>query len=1030
MLEEVGRKQRKEDRRQRRCQIELKVNKLMEERLPVFLESDYVENEYIKFTDEIKEEIRPYCLSANEYAYGCRTISRFINQGNKLGKWSLFIPDNPVRVTREYPLRTEMWFKDSILHATKYYKFEQWFKDQQQELHDLEIILGLILYSSACNGALAEADALVALANRIHEFKSLRYTEELNQISIDLTYKANVISNIKDGNKRYLMRRWFSDPVTLGLINVYRKCCGLMADNKTEYDQQLVLKIINNSLETIGIKEPKYVSLNSLCRVAPSVIESKDGVSIPEAIFEWSIGRVKSASMTSDWWGQVINNVQYNSVNLEFKDFDRLQINRISKSKKIDKDNDVSVLYDSLSHTLNSKDKYGKRLSKENAILRLKELLVDADETIFEYLIKWYIYLLDSKNNTLGTAYQYHTSIAKELTIKLSGCDLSDFDENNFLEIYEDIIDSNKTIERKSYIAGRINQLHEFCVMECEFPILNGPLIDFKNGSVFVRTGYVNERLYKALRQSIQTMTGLDEASRLGLEVLIILVYRLGLRPSEAVKIKLEDIEYSNEYWVRIKPNEYGANKNNPSKRKLPTCVVLKHDEMKLFKQYYGFRQQMARTPDQLLFVRTGAENIPWNTRVISDLVGKTLRAITGFDGYVFYHFRHTALSRMQLIIEDEWELLEKLSVYSKEEALKIKQAVVKEGDVTRDRYYALARFAGHSDPVTTFQSYLHLNDLILAKKIDRQETAYTINQLKNMTGLTSNMLTRIAKDNHVSKDAIPIKLLRDKLIETLLPFTTKKRVSKSPILEENDYEHVFKTRPDVQTCYKVLEQYIEGIPITELVYKYDLNEKLIYKWILASQMIAGLKTRSGKPRHVGDDRKKNIEKAFLPAQLRHKGELLEATKIIQELRKIYVNSKDNVLEITKYSLNNMHMSKSGIHFTDKKILKLLVELMTGVIAGRRWLIIVRSPENKQDQDIIRHWKVSDKVQVRIENRQIKNIKKYPWGSAQLYLRHADERELKEKISSDAMKYSASTFRYVFCMLGIMLLSADDLDIK
>lgn len=1019
----MGRTGRKIKREKRRSCVIKKLKSLMSQHLPRLENSNIQDEEFVESIDRLNKNLLEKMKSIKEISIARMYLASFIDEGNSTGKWSLPVPMPLVRLTRIPPLRTEKWFRECNKHADIYKALMGGLHREDASIpFSKDVIIGLILYSAVCHGGLGDTGMLVALAQSLNEGLILNYSNDLDCIWLDLECKSHSVANIKRDGKFYLMRRWYPDVITLGLI------LRLKNENHVKQDQKInvstVLGLVNRVILYLGKVSCAYQSIGSLCRVGSSVLENSENIDLPQVIFEWNLGRVKAVSLNSQYWEQLIQSNDYLIRKFNFNDFDKLNISKgKQKAKKVNIENiSASQIFRSLSRILNPYKNNGRKSTSNEVIKKLCNIRIDSVSDGIQMLINWYLYLLNEKNLKVSSVNQYHLAISKSLIIYTEMVVFDDLDELDFELLYNEIANKSKTDKRRRYVFTCLKSFHEYGMEFHEFPAIDSKYFRSNCEVSFVRAGYVSESLYQCLRASIRNLKNLDKKSILSLELLIIVAYRSAMRLGELIKLQLGDIEKSSSRWVFIHNNKFGNNKRMSSLRKIPLYILLRPDEQACFDRYYQARQTMADSQKEPFFVRTGASSVPWHNHVVRNMVNTILRKSSSIEEFTFNHFRHSALSRLQLIIESEWELVSKLSAYTIEEARSIRSAVVGHSSVGRDRYYALASFAGHSTPEPTFRNYLHFNDLLTHSKIGRNQIKFSLSFFKNITGISSNKITRIIKAQNLDPSCIPVQALNNEIVLRLRPFLYEIKNTKKIKQPDIHKTEVFKPQVDIEVCYRVLSEYQTGIQVSQLVYKYNLPEELINQWIKSSLYIAGLKTRSGKPRHISDKRLDKSNKVFLPAKLRHSEEQIEAARIIQKFREVYKLKSNEIIFCIKYVLGNTHMSISGIYFKEKEDLKRFLKVLNTFVPYKRWYMCISMPAHSDPQRIIKVWKIHKDISVHIEGRNILDTKKYPQGRIVLHLLHENASYLKATQNLQSYKYTASTLRYVFIMLGIMLL--------
>jgi transposase-like protein len=518
----------------------------------------------------------------------------------------------------------------------------------------------------------------------------------------------------------------------------------------------------------------------------------------------------------------------------------------------------------------------------------------------------------------------------------------------------------------------------------------------------------------------------LDRLSRLGLETLMVLAHRSGMRLGELLKLRLMDIEPSVERWAFIRPNRHGDNKSGSARRKAPLAALLTQNEGVLLERYMSLRAGQADGPAELLFHVPGAPHTPWDPWRVSGMVAGLLRRASGSDAFVFHHYRHTALSLLHLVLEGADDWANRLGGVSAEHAARIRLAVTGRDKPGRDRYWALARLAGHSSPETTFGSYLHFCDVLIGERLTRGAQALPANAWRQITGFTANKLTRVVNAGDVADKSvnteIPAGVLRPAILGALggamVAIGSDMPVDVS---EELAPPKIAADMADI--ALRALARLERGMPITTVAYEFGVDEEQLVRWRDNARAIAARTTRRGGCRHIARERSlRQRTEILLPGRPRSHAEKAEASALIQNLRTMYKSRRDDLIWAIRYVLSNSDSSDSGVRFEQADDLGRFLALFDGLFPTSRWSATCRLPLVEAAPSTGLWRGVLGNIGF-AENRDRRHH-----GRRQLItlrLTHPNEARVLHRHRGAPKGYAATTLRYVFHVLGIMLGGGD-----
>ena len=192
-------------------------------------------------------------------------------------------------------------------------------------------------------------------------------------------------------------------------------------------------------------------------------------------------------------------------------------------------------------------------------------------------------------------------------------------------------------------------------------------------------------------------------------------------------------------------------------RRLVPFEALLTADELRLWNRFLELRHHDAASPTAPLLAQGGG-----------------LLPLAGFDRRIFaarlaeatglrpHDLRHGAISNLALVLlapATEKELLYSLTGWRPRQLTDLRERLV-----AKDPWWGmneLARLAGHRDPATTLESYIHINDLALGLHLRAAASPHPAGQVVRQLGLNRRSLPS-------RKTSISPETLRAKVLERL----------------------------------------------------------------------------------------------------------------------------------------------------------------------------------------------------------------------------------------------------------------------
>ena len=963
-------------------------------------------------------------------------LASYVATGNEKGWWQLDIPSMIARIPRTTSSRSQKNFKAGV-NAGRFY--ESWLQKLANEKHspDLKVRLADVLISAVFYGGLANPRAVTSLANLlVSEPKPLQIADgHTAYVWIDLVLSGgndplNDRVSSESGTSWQTLQRFYPDNRTLAqLLKLQHIKIHKTSEKLEVLDQPSVWAIIESRMASRSQKK-SIISLGTFCQGAQTITETLPGVELPQALLECAAGRVGSVSLppkfVQNW---LLKSFDENTPNT----FSLSDVQIVSKSslatgapervilkhpEHVGGITPVDVVIKKAREALQS-EVSGEKNTPARAIKRLQELRNQALPFNAAILVDWLLDRLTYRKIKVSSARRYFSALARLWLFHTNEADIDDMDENELEQIYRQILTfkPGDEVSSQNYLQGRLQDLHGFACQSDQYglPDLTSyfECVGDTQKQSQVRAGFIPEHNYQGMLQGIQNLTGLDRDTKEGLSVLLILAYRTGMRRGELLKLRLSDIERSDEHWLYVVSNRYGNNKTDSARRRVPVYLLLLPSELERFRHYvYQRGTQNKNHLSTLLFSESHAVTVPHSGTMVSGLT-KALLSFQGLDELSFHHLRHSTLTTLFIVMEESPDLIEALTGYSREQAKRIRSELFCSNPMCdRDKYSALAGLAGHLSPDTTFLYYIHETSLFIWRRLTKYDPVLEKEHISSLSGLSSQTINTHFKDSGI---AVRLSALRPEILKRLAPMSRRFQSSDIGTMAAEAFQYASpKPRATVLDCYTVLRDLEGGDPISTLCVRYSIDKTKIKGWLEAATQIQNLVTKAGNRRHFPKRMSSTaIGIPLAPIRPQDRATAKETDRVISLLRGAFGKDKGAIRWCIDYWKKNTSQTKQGIRFTCLDDAEKFINSLEKVIPKRRWeLNILLAPKARiEELNVWRSLGISTHLQ---EAAQGKSIQAY------LRLRHVNEDEIVGK-RKNIKQYSSQLLNYVFHMLAIMV---------
>jgi len=965
------------------------------------------EGDFLVRWKKLYSDLERLSKSLAELQYAHNSAVYQIKQYQITYNWRFSPPTYLCSDKEKAPLMTEKWMW-RIQRVTSVY--ENWMIQLNHEnyLDDpanwfQSVILSLIFHSGQCTEDVIVEFSKTLQRNNVNMYK-------LNNLSfctliLDSKFRP---TNAKHNDEAVTEYQCFLHPFTLALLNKRAANCNPAIENELDAQHliRLLLKQFNNGT---------YLSNITLKQFAES------SVIYCNTFRDSKLSQALCSVMTA----------QTHTSPLPFSNYHRLIQTRVAPIKVTTIDNfesdikptcrkkqthadELSSFYEELTSCLSS------NINRRKNDGRLKQVLIEFRDskpwsTHKVVFVDWLI----SKSKTCGasTFKRYVAAIGKGWLLLNSNIDIFNSDrqtiEDAYLELFESI-DNDTDIK-----SSKFNELHNFVAHQFGIPTMPSYVFPKDDSRPHVRSGFIDEALFLALLNSFDDFQELSSRDKLSLKSICLLMYRAALRPSEIRKLQFKHLEESNDGWAQIRDNKIGNNKTASALRKIPLYRLILGKEYELLEKYLSQKiaalgENYRNEPVFTVVLEREAFDISFVSRLITQL----LRKLSKLEHLVTYHLRHSCLSRMQFILEcpDELTDFPNISIYTAEQIKDIRQLLFYQTKVYG--YHALANFAGHRSPLTTFNTYLHFSDLITAIQSNKKHIPLTLKQAM-LCGISSRRAFK-AEEDQVIKSFID-RILKKSTTLPLKPIV-RNGLEPTELINQND------RRVNIEVCRRIIEQYSIGIDVELLANKHFIEQDTINKWINNALAIKSLTTSNtvNKRLYNLDELPLRLfstarSESLAPSKLRHKEEHKLADRFINKFRLLPKDRRKEVQQELIRALKNTTINHSGIRFNSPTELKTFTNTMHFAFNRYQWRVI---KYYHQSSLIKTEWDKATRGFTAINEKISSRKGRSSNGTVLLQLKSPIENDIVDN-SSSFKKYSSHLLTYLASMVSIMM--EDDL---
>jgi integrase len=375
---------------------------------------------------------------------------------------------------------------------------------------------------------------------------------------------------------------------------------------------------------------------------------------------------------------------------------------------------------------------YAYKMQKANDDLARFSPLLAHSPVVLKAISAWVKNLIDQGGVLKGRLQMssiatYYWSIAYPLLEFFFEEDMAALDSAALEDLYSESLDARSPRTRIKR-ARVLRQFHLFCVATYGFADVDWyeiePLIDAEAG--YIDANIVTPGEYAKAMSVLKPYIETANMSALKLSILMLLMYRAGLRLGEAFRLTLDDFVLDGKTFILfVRGNRYGKPKTGSGRRQIHLGWRLLAEERVLIEQLITYRRSLCGEAQEVaLFGSTAIAHDLDVRRVLEQDLVELLRWATGRWVVRPHHLRHTmgsfcTVSQFELPAASYFA--QSVSEYfcgAENPGAALRLALLGHPDASRRIMYAICAETGHASPSTLISVYANCLDAALASRL------------------------------------------------------------------------------------------------------------------------------------------------------------------------------------------------------------------------------------------------------------------------------------------------------------------------
>lgn len=953
--------------------------------------------------------------SFNQYRIARQGFLQAVRDYNQTHNAQLDEPVVPIVEGRDKLTIGYDWFVEGSKVSDSYKTMlDIWQKKRKFSANEYVMYL---LYSSIMLGGLNDIDALRALYQWLYGERKLY---QINLTSDDHQEESLAVIPLAVQDTRYgcispndneLTRyvNYIPDPISLMLLYTLKD----IDLNKRKVSQfETLINQLNKQFK-LTQRDPNKPHLSHLVKYANFHWRNLPESAIDGAGSMVMQGNLKTTALPTN---KLLDYNQEKIVNAESKQGKTLEWRHFFESDakfdtKTSQPRSSITEYPSFSKNLIKEIQYELKGSKNSAKTQLSHLLAEYPQPNAQRLIQWTLSLLSDGKSNQQSISKYVGSIGRDWLMLTMDESLDDWLEEDYIEVYEQIIqskisdgrkasllykedeDSDDAIEltdydlasygddaidtsnlddsdmgsiephkdarnseptTKTFTSGRLQAFHNF-----QMHAYGAPCVPFawQVQKQVVEANMVSPRVYHCMQNYLK-LAKLTEDQRQLCQTVVALAYRTGMRLNELIGIKVADIEDINNPSIILKPNRYRRLKSSSARRRLPIACLLKRNELESFQKLY----EQQKTAKRRYLFSSGIEDNPLPSYFFTNLLTRLWDLALGRDNhnYTFHSMRHTAISQLGLVVSKS-PLTYVMTDYDNEDAKRICKALLGYHQM-QGAWFGLASFVGHLTCDTTFEHYIHTAHLIAGQQLSQAQVFMPLITLTNITDIEYQRI------NYHDKTAYDKTNKTVSLTKLRSYFGKKLKAHHAPLFQTN--QEINKQSLNLQSMELKADTLPQSIFIHAkyndvIAYLLELNAVEVTQRRERLEQIAikhGIYFKDAQRIYANAERLHNDQRLII--QPRGRKAQIVINKALDRAYHLSIRDPDTLHRLVAIYQQKHITSNSYLHFGIKKSQhQLLAEFMTlacQLVDAQHWQI--RSDSEQAVRDLKKKYRLNSKI--------------------------------------------------------------------
>ncbi len=791
-------------------------------------------------------------------------VAAGLKKGRKELGWDVPIPAIPVKVEREPARFTPKRFKAMVTVRS----LEQAVLKSPRSTNSVAE-LGRLILSVILFGGLVHAKWLKMWFNAFNSLqessgRSIRWDgRHLWMETFLLVLSGHKENDGSDGTRKrgggdadvFLRRRWFADPITSMLICRWISDPHTLARKIPKEDHWFAC--VSRFLKLAGVESGRVTSPSALLEMA----ETSLSLRIPPFLAAYATRDVISVSVPEPVWTRL--HCGYRIQNHT----DQWQVPAESTSEHYRKpriasmqisDEEIAAPAEQLVYLRQIRRvfyKNGLARTDRTAIRRDIQQVINSVQPapVVRLLGLWSISLLTEHGGTKASSVRrYLSAIGGYLTSLCPSKEFLGLEPDEFRELYEQVIELIDSEKEKSYALGVLGRFHSFLVNDWNFQDINRSYFSVKKGpsECGVDANLVTCAEFDRIKEALGCCNPNRSSMATAALLIAILGFRCGLRRNEILYLRNSDLYGNTIVELVLKPHSLRGLKSLRSRRRLVLNHLLQPDEFNLLIEWWN--QRLDYGDDALLFAPIYRQDRPFTEVEVFTPISQAIRRVTGDETLRFHHLRHSFATWMLLRLAGDPRGLRSKAAFldhpefDEERIAKLRAELLDNEPLGRKSVYAVAALCGHSNPGTTFNSYVHLCDWLLGQELNRDSSlpAIDVSVAAGLTGIPVATIYRLlaSKSEAAWQSLSSVVCHRVGLPEyKVLPADSPDMLTPVDFPADSNLEYRWITAMRALKFYQV-----ERLPILQVAELTRVKPDLVERWISEALYIAQIKNRTG----------------------------------------------------------------------------------------------------------------------------------------------------------------------------------------